>query len=205
MKFLFTFAFIAIIGTAANATVHIVTCQNNPSHFLPDTVNATVGDTIHWTWVAGTHEVGPINVSDIPSGAATWVAGPIDVDNTDFEYVVTAVGTYHYVCHPDTPHGENAYIVVTGAATGVQQYNALSNLSFTCPNPSNGKFQFAIGGSQITKNSKVEIYNLKGQIIYQSVITKTKSDIDLSDQAKGIYLVKFYTGQSVLSEKIVIQ
>ena len=97
----------------------------------------------------------------------------------------------------------------TIAGTGIATPNSIEenklNTVLVSPNPSNGKFQFALGVSQITKNSKVEIYNLKGQIIYQSEITKTKSDINLSDQAKGIYFVKFYTGQSILSEKIVIQ
>ncbi|MBL4655511.1 MAG: hypothetical protein JKY33_06790, partial [Bacteroidia bacterium] len=148
MKLFFTFAFITVVFTTANATVHTVTCQNSPSHFLPDTVNAVLGDTIHWTWVAGTHEVGPINASDIPSGAATWSA-PIDVSNTSFDYVVTVAGNYHYVCHPATPHGENAYIVVTGAATGMQQYKDLNNFFFVYPNPSNGKFQFVIDNSHI--------------------------------------------------------
>ena len=205
MKLFFTFASMAVIITVANATVHTVTCQNTPSHFLPVTVYAELGDTIHWIWVAGIHEVGPKSASDIPMGAATWYA-PIDVSNTSFYYVATVAGNYYYVCHPGTPHGEDAYLVVADTVTtGVQQYNTLSNLSFVYPNPSNGKFQFVIDGSQINKNSKVEIYNLKGQIIYQSVITKTKSNIDLSNHANGIYFVKFYTEQSIFYKKIVIQ
>ena len=210
MKLFFTFALFAIIVSVANATVHIVTCQNIPSHFFPDTVFAIEGDTIHWTWVVGTHEVGPIDSSDIPSGAPTFYA-PINSNNLDFEYVVSVAGDYYYVCHPNNPHGEEAYIVVTEkvdtsdtTTTGVHRFKTLSDLSFTSPNPSNGKFQFTIDGSLINENSKMEIYNLKGQMIYRSVITKTRSDIDLSDQAKGIYLVKYHTGQAILTKKIVI-
>ena len=56
-----------------NATVHIVTCQNSPSHFLPVTLYAVIGDTIHWTWIEGNHIVGAVNASDIPNGASTTI------------------------------------------------------------------------------------------------------------------------------------
>lgn len=58
MKLLFTFLAFVVSGLAANANVITITCQNSPSHFLPVTVNVTVGDTIHWTWIEGTHIVG---------------------------------------------------------------------------------------------------------------------------------------------------
>ena len=51
----------------------------------------------------------------------------------------------------------------------------------------------------------MEIYNLQGERIYQSGITNTEFDLDLSNQTNGVYFVKIYTGQSVLTKKIVIQ
>ncbi|MBA3704425.1 MAG: T9SS type A sorting domain-containing protein [Bacteroidetes bacterium] len=202
MKHFFTLLSLVVIITTANATIRKVTCQNTPAHFLPLTINAMCGDTVRWTWVAGVHVVGPISTTDIPSGAAMW-NGQIDVSHHTFDYVVTIAGTYHYDCHPATPHGENATIVVS-STTDVQQYNVLNNLSFY-PNPSNGKFQFFIDPSQVTQNCKVEIYNLQGKIIYQSKITNVKSDIDLSQQESGVYLVKFYREQAILTKKIVIE
>ena len=203
MKLLFTLASIAVFASVSNATVHTVTCQNSPSHFLPITVNAVVGDTIHWTWVAGVHDVGPISASDIPPGAAMWVE-PIDIGNQSAEYVVTVAGNYHYVCHPSTPHAEDAYLVVTDP-TGVQQYNAQSKASFAYPNPSNGIFEFVISGSQITKDSRLEIYDLQGQLVHASAITNARSKVDLSEQASGIYFARVYSGVGVLTKKIVLQ
>lgn len=203
MKIIFTFVSFMAITFTSNAKVITITCQNSPSHFLPVTINAVVGDVIHWTWVTGTHIVGPINASDIPSGAAMF-NGLIDANHHTFEYVVAIAGNYHYDCHPATPHGENAYIVVTDNL-GVQQNNALDKLASVYPNPSNGKFHFLIDNSQIFENSQVEIYNLQGQTIYQSAITTTKSDIDLSNQSKGLYFLVFYNRQAILTKKIVIK
>lgn len=203
MKLICTIASFFVIVAAANATVRTITCQNSPAHFLPVKMNAVIGDTIRWIWVEGHHIVGPVNTSDIPTGAAKWNA-TIDAGNHSFEYVVTVVGSYYYDCHPATPHGENAYIVVTGISRG-QQYNELSDLSSAYPNPSNGAFQFTIDDSLITKNAKIEIFNLKGQIIYTSLITKTTSFIDLHNQKNGIYFIRFFNGEAILTKKIVIQ
>ena len=73
------------------------------------------------------------------------------------------------------------------------------------PNPSNGKFQITLEGSQVEKNCKMEIYNVYGEIIYQSPITNTKSEIDLRNKTNGLYFVKIYKGKTILTKKIVIE
>ena len=51
----------------------------------------------------------------------------------------------------------------------------------------------------------MEIYNVYGEIIYQSPITNTKSEIDLRNQTNGLYFVKIYKGKTILTKKIVIE
>lgn len=65
--------------------------------FTPNSVNATVGDTISWIWVSGTHTT---TSGVIPGGASSW-DNPISSGNTNFKYVVTQAGVYGYYC---TPH-----------------------------------------------------------------------------------------------------
>lgn len=71
------------------------------------------------------------------------------------------------------------------------------------PNPSTGKFKFSIINSQFMKNSTVEIYNIQGKKVHQSSIVL--SEIDLSDQPIGTYLMKINDGQKILTKKIVLQ
>ena len=172
---------IVLFALAADAAIHTVTCQNTPSHFLPVTVNAVCGDTIHWTWVAGGHVVGPISPSDIPNGAAGWNA-PIDAAHLSYNYVVTVAGNYHYVCHPATPHGEDAYIIVT-CATGVQPLD-INHLSFAFPNPFTDKFII-----ETSAGSKIAIYNLLGEKIKSLSLKsgQTKIQIDAAELNAGIY------------------
>jgi plastocyanin len=193
MKRFFTLVYFIAMTITANATIHIVTCQNAPSHYLPVTTNAVVGDTIHWTWVAGVHVIGPISASDIPSGAAMF-NGPMDASHTSFMYVVTVAGNYHYVCHPATPHGEDAYIVVT-AASGVKQNNTNNNLSIAYPNPFSEKVTI-----QTSNADQLLIYNLMGEKVrsFQIESGQTKFEADLATLPKGIF---FY---SIIKEGVVL-
>ena len=65
-------------------------------------------------------------------------------------------------------------------------------------------FQLEIDVAQIIKSSRVEVFNLKGEIVYQSDINTTNSSIDLSNHAAGIYMLKYYSGQAILTKKIVV-
>ena len=189
--------------SSINATVHVVTAQNNPSHFLPDTVFATVGDTVRWEWVAGVHDVGPINSSFIPGGAAMWSA-PIDVGNLSYEYVVTVAGSYYYVCHPSTPHGEDAYMEVSGG-TGLNQDESMEDLLNIYPNPSNGHFNIQIGGSMFTNRTELEIYDLTGKLVFKSLIIKSLSTIDLFELERGSYMLRFTNDKAIRTKKIIIR
>ena len=75
------------------ATIRSVTVQNYV--FTPSTTNAFVGDTIHWTWINGTHTTTSVNV---PLGAVAW-NNPMDLSNTSFNYVILVPGTYNYQCY----------------------------------------------------------------------------------------------------------
>jgi len=95
-------------------------------------------------------------------------------------------------------------IIVQNSSAGIAENQSQTNIS-VYPNPSNGQFQFSMDGSPLSKDCKMEIYSVQGERIYQSVITNTKSDIDLSNQTKGIYFVKMYNGQTILTKKMTIE
>ena len=193
MKLFLTLATLAAFLTAADATVRTVTCQNSPAHFLPVTVNAVCGDTIHWTWIAGGHVVGPISPADIPNGAAGWNA-PIDGSHLTFDYVVTVAGNYHYVCHPSTPHGEDAYIVVT-CATGLAEAG-INHISFAYPDPFQDKFTI-----ETVEADMIVLYNLLGEKIKSISIRKgqTKISVDAAELNPGIY---FY---AVIKDGVIVE
>ena len=68
------------------------------------------------------------------------------------------------------------------------------------PNPCNGKFTLTLSKEKGT----VEIYNVLGEKVYRVEIINPKSEIDLSNQPKGIYIAKFYAEQKLRTVKILI-
>ena len=86
-------------------TVEVVMKQAPKSHFLPDTVNISVGDTVHWTnpaFVTHTVTFDPAQAATagdvaLPSGVAPFASGDIEEDQ-DYSHTFTVKGTYKYVC-----------------------------------------------------------------------------------------------------------
>lgn len=92
----FVVGVVMLISNTAYATKWFVNVQNysfSPSN-LP---NVTVGDTVRWVWINGSHTT---TSTTIPAGAASW-DHPINSSNTFYEYHVTIAGSYNYKC---TPH-----------------------------------------------------------------------------------------------------
>lgn len=71
-----------------------------------------------------------------------------------------------------------------GQTTGITSYSQRKNAVLVYPNPGTGKFNF----SQLEPGSKIEISDLSGRLIYQTVATETHSIIDLQEKDKGVYL-----------------
>jgi plastocyanin len=82
-----------LIAIRSTAIVHIITVQDYT--FQPSSLtNVTIGDTIHWMWINGTHTTTSLA---IPSGAAAW-DHPISGTSQNFIYTVTVSGLYNYEC-----------------------------------------------------------------------------------------------------------
>lgn len=72
------------------------------------------------------------------------------------------------------------------------------------PNPTYGKFTIQISDSKILNNKyQISISNIQGEIIYKSEIVNPNSQIDLSDQPSGLYIVSVKTGEKVYHQKLV--
>ena len=108
IRILVMFLGLLFFSSSSYCTNHNVTVQSYS--FTPDTVNASVGDTITWQWVNGSHTTtcnGTAPGTVLPPGAASWNS-PINNVNTTFSYVIAVEGEYDYVCtfhYPGMPAG----------------------------------------------------------------------------------------------------
>lgn len=55
------------------------------------------------------------------------------------------------------------------------------------PNPSNGRFVLDLGEENV---ERVEVLDYMGHLLFEVIVTDTKTEVDMSAQAAGVYLIK---------------
>ena len=104
---------------------------------------------------------------------------------------------------PDTGSGS----VTTSTISGISEQTTNNNYTVTniFPNPSTGKFNIQIDG-QPQSAMEVQVNDLLGKQVYSEKLSTSTTELDLSNQPKGIYFVKIYDQNSAITiKKIVIQ
>ncbi len=92
LKILFTALLLMLIADLGfGQTNHIVFVSNNT--FSPSEINISVGDTVTWKWVEGTHST----TSDSTVGNNVWNAD-INQNDSVFSFKITSPGVHKYYC-----------------------------------------------------------------------------------------------------------
>lgn len=95
------------------------------------------------------------------------------------------------------------YTINITEPTNIHEVEALSNINIT-PNPSNGLFTLSTDNI----NSKnIEVISIIGSIIYQTTTNNINVKIDMSNQPKGIYIIRIndLQNQTNAVKKIIIE
>lgn len=73
------------------------------------------------------------------------------------------------------------------------------------PNPSNGLVTIDLKGS-LAQNANVEVYNAMGQLVFNQTYTEVagKYNVDLSNEATGVYTVKLIANGVTVTKRVVI-
>ena len=193
-------SFMLLFMYPVHATTHIVNAQGTtiPTDiYVPDIVNAEVGDTIKWVWISGYHTTESTN---IPAGASPWAAN-LDNSDTTFSYVVTEVGTYEYTCHKIAPHGMDGTINVSAkTTTGISSLDATS-ATMVYPNPFSDMIHIANPNAET-----IEVFNLAGERVKVVSVGhgQAEVEIDMSGSTNGIYIYSIIKdGASIKTGKLL--
>jgi uncharacterized protein YjbI with pentapeptide repeats len=121
-----------------------------------------------------------------------------DYYNGTYSYTVTKGG---YLAASDdvtfTDNNINVPVTLT-----VDAVNALADNSIKIsPNPSKGLFSVNTDES----NGKIIIRDVTGKTIFEKQIIGNKSEIDFTNQAKGVYFIDIVTDKSIKTQKLVIE
>ncbi len=92
--------------------------------------------------------------------------------------------------------GDNIYVILSAEQSIVE--NALSNVNIY-PNPARN-----ILNINNVENANVNIYAINGQLVKSMANVSGNAQVDLSDMAAGMYIVRMQSGNDVRTEKIQV-
>ena len=87
--------------------------------------------------------------------------------------------------------------------TEINEYRWNENI-LVYPNPSSGYLEIDIKDLELT-NAVLKVYNVLGDVVLKSFILNPISQINLSNQPKGIYFLKLQTEKGTATKKLIIQ
>ncbi|MFT6709508.1 MAG: hypothetical protein ACJATF_004375, partial [Flavobacteriales bacterium] len=152
----------------------------------PDTVTICSGDST-------TLSISQLNINnyslswngEAASTDTTYSAAPLT--NTLYTLEISDSLQLWKMCTPTT----HQFFVIVEICTEIAELDILQNQLHIYPNPSTGKFTIKMTPDKWDQKrdntTSLEIINTLGEIIYQTKITNTKSEIDLSKHPKGVY------------------
>lgn len=204
LKNLLILLFLSIFISQAVSTTRTINVQNFSFNPTPTTV--TVGDTIIWQWVSGTHTT---TSTSVPSGASTWDS-PITSSNQTYVYKITTAGTYNYKCTPHESMGMTG--TITANPIGITPLGSIIpkdyKLEQNYPNPfnpsTNIKFDIPVSGQV-----NIKVYDIIGNEIKTLVDGELKAgsysvDFDASSITSGVYFYKMITVNFTSTKKMIL-
>ncbi len=188
----------------------VITYPNSP------TVSWIVGDVDSVTWNVGLTDVTPINTPlvnvylSIDNGQTFPIVLGAGVPNTG-SYVFTVPSNVTNLARIMVEGDGNVFFDINNRAfaitdpSGIHE-NALSNNIGVYPNPANDIIHFLIN-TPLSGKCKVMLNDVAGRTIREISIEKNRASVDhsinISDIAKGMYIVHFELPEGVVEKKFV--
>jgi hypothetical protein len=199
--------------TSLNGSDHSQLSGSNAS-WLRRITSSWQENTITWNNQPSTTTYNEVNIpahttpqQDYVLDVTAAIQGMVDTPSANFGFMIMLQTEQFYRAllfatsdHPNSavhPKLEICYASSIGVAEifGEGQINIY-------PNPSNGTF--AIQFKNSLKNGTIEVFNSLGQQVYvRNISGSAKEVIDLN-AAAGIYFVKIFNGEKIITQKLVI-
>lgn len=219
------------LGSApvANSMIHIYSgllygVINSGGMYHPS--NHDFYNGLIYSYNLATNNYSPVFLFDSANGAApngaliqnpsdSTLYGVTELGGSSDEGVIFSYNTgtgMEKVIHNFSGIGDGSYpyagltlVNMNDSTMGVNNVK-FSNSNITVyPNPSNGLFTFQIQGAN--EKVQMDIYNILGEQVYNKNIISESTQIDLSNQPKGLYLYRITSekGELIGNGKLVIQ
>ena len=85
--------------------------------------------------------------------------------------------------------------------TGIND-NIVSDF-FISPNPNNGEFEINL--SYLKSNTRLEILDLSGKLIYENIIDSRNKSVNINSISRGVYLISLIENGNRKTKKLIIK
>ena len=132
-----------------------------------------------------------LTLTDIGSGNATLIGTAPNENGTHDVNIIATDGGSNTTEQP---------FVITVGQVNIDSH--VGTVQFY-PNPTTGLLNVEIPNT--TENAQLIITDISGKIVEQTTIVNQKSTVDLSKQAKGIYMLRLTIGSEIINQKVVVE
>ena len=207
MKRFYSFIFISLFLIASNAHAKTWVITFGSYFYSDSTLTVNVGDTIVWTGAPFSDH--PLSLVSAPPNAMMFSGITSGNDGSNYQYVVSKAGVYHYHCdfHNGPPHFMSG--TFTAAAAGVeipQQMNMIMDPIYPNPAQNESMVHFTL---QNPAHVTLRIYNATGTLIQTPTDENMEAGfhmlmIDTKDFASGSYQYVLQAGDAVLERSAIV-
>ena len=132
----------------------------------------------------------------------------VDLGHPEHDYITDFTFTKGPTAQSITPTGvspiNSVSLVWAPAALGIDDNTLANNNILVYPNPSNGIIHVNFKNTLV---NKIQVFDVLGRTVYQELLDlsiESNKTIDLSNNTKGIYIVKFYSEKGTSTHKVLI-
>lgn len=183
----FTLTGINAQGCVNTKTVPVVVNQLPTLTVLPglsnvicagESMTLTVSGTATFTWMPGNMTTSTLEVS--PTSPTFYTVAGTDANNCKNQTVIT---------------------LAVNPCTGINEVSGNSaSLINVYPNPSNGSFNI-----EAYSKTQVVVYNLLGAVVYENEVLEGTTNVNIQNNAKGVYYMKVSVGKQNHTYKLIVE
>ena len=126
---------------------------------------------------------------------------------TKFEDFADTIVPFMYHCHilMHEDDGMMGQFVVKPNITGINEVKLNNSILKIYPNPANDFINIQIDNINLSEPLTLEVYDVTGKKVFISSLTQMQNKLNISDWAKGMYMIEISQNKNSIHKKIIVQ
>lgn len=192
-----------IVGVEAVLSYCVMPSSAGNSILKDTIVQLVVNNTPTGSNLGGVHNFTPIvTTHTYGDPASTWSVNltPADINASNFGFVshLKSVGTATTFADIEMSQSQSPKMkIYYVSTTGIIESQTSSASSFY--------YGEILHVKDVYEDTKLEVFNLEGKLVYQTVVEKDQTRVDLGKLGTGVYFCRMMLGKKEMIQKILVE